>query len=57
MTKTPLTKKPMAFTVGVRFSQAEKIALEKCAKADERLISVMLRKLVTDGLKARGFLK
>jgi hypothetical protein len=52
--KKPATK---LFTIGVRFSAIEKTALEKCAKVDERPISVEVRKIVADYLRAKGFLK
>ena len=54
MAKKPATK---LFTIGVRFSASEKSALEKYARAEERPMSVMLRKIVVDHLREKGLLK
>jgi hypothetical protein len=52
--KKPATK---LFTIGVRFSAIEKAALERCARVDDRPISVEIRKIVADYLRVNGFLK
>jgi hypothetical protein len=52
--KKPATK---LYTIGVRFSAPEKTALEKCARVDERPISVEIRKIVADYLRARELIE
>jgi hypothetical protein len=40
----------------VRFTEAERIGLVKCAEADDRPLSVMLHKIVYDYLREEGFI-
>ena len=54
MGKKPATK---LHTIGVRFEPREKAALEKHAAAEQRPVSVMLRKIVVDYLREKGVLK
>lgn len=59
MTMASAAKKPATklLTIGVRFSPVEKAALEKYAGAEDRPVSVMLRKIVVDCLREKGHLK
>jgi hypothetical protein len=43
--------------VGVRFTAEVKAALEKLAKTDDRTISYVINKIVTDYLRARKLIK
>lgn len=43
--------------IGIRFDPAVRVALEKAAKADDRNLSSMINKLVSEGLRAGGWLK
>jgi hypothetical protein len=43
--------------IGVRLEPNEKDALEKAAAADDRSVSAMARKIITDWLKRNGHLK
>ena len=52
--KKPATK---LHIIGVGFAPNEKVALEKYASAEDRPVSVMLRKIVVDCLRREGFLK
>ncbi len=45
------------YIIGVRFSAKERAAIESAAKADDRPVSVLIRKIVVDALKAKGLLK
>ncbi|MDQ6703222.1 MAG: hypothetical protein M3Z96_09045 [Pseudomonadota bacterium] len=57
MTKQMVKKAPgKTFTVGVRFTEAERIGLVKCAESDDRPVSVMLHKIVYEYLREEGFL-
>jgi hypothetical protein len=51
----PVPKKPPP--TSIRFESHVKAALEKAAKADSRSVTSLVTKLVTDFLKAEGFLK
>ena len=43
--------------IGVRLEPAERAALEKAAAADDRSMSALARKIITDWLKKHGHLK
>jgi len=43
--------------IGVRLDKAERTALERAAKADDRGMSSLARKYITDALKKDGWLK
>jgi hypothetical protein len=55
----PVKKKSLikAAPISVRLLPATKAALEKAALADDRPISVLAQKIISDWLKANGFLK
>ena len=48
---------PKEAPIGVRFQSDVKAALEKLAKADDRSISYVINKIVTDYLRARKLIK
>lgn len=50
----PMTKEP---ALGVRLEAHEKAALERAAKADQRPLSAMIRKITTEWLRANGWLE
>jgi hypothetical protein len=50
----PMTKEP---ALGVRLESHEKAALERAAKADQRPLSAMIRKITTEWLRANGWLE
>ena len=51
-------KKPrLDVTIGIRFTPAEKLAVEKLAEEEERAPSAVVRRLVIANLKAEGLLK
>jgi hypothetical protein len=43
--------------VGVRFDEVERRALKQTARADDRSLSAMIRKIVTEYLVTHGALK
>jgi hypothetical protein len=43
--------------VGVRFPREVKQALEKLAKADDRTLSYIINKLITESLRAKKLIK
>jgi hypothetical protein len=43
--------------VGVRFPREVKQALEKLAKADDRTLSYIINKIITENLRARKLIK
>jgi len=49
----PMTKEP---ALGIRLEADEKAALETAAKADQRPLSAMGRKIIADWLRANGYL-
>ena len=49
----PMTKEP---ALGIRLEADEKAALEAAAKADQRPLSAMGRKIIADWLRERGYL-
>ncbi len=49
----PMTKEP---ALGIRLEADEKAALEAAAKADQRPLSAMGRKIIADWLRTHGFL-
>jgi hypothetical protein len=55
----PVKKKSLikVAPVSVRLLPSAKAALEKAALADERPVSVMAQKIITDWLKEKGFMK
>jgi predicted transcriptional regulator len=57
--KKASTRKPAAklSVLGVRLEPAIRAALDKCAAADERPISVMAHKIIADYLRGNGWLK
>ncbi len=57
--KKASTRKPAAklSVLGVRLEPAMRAALDKCAAADERPISVMAHKIIADYLRGNGWLK
>jgi hypothetical protein len=56
--KKPVTKaKPGKIIFSVRLDIAERDALEKAAKADDRPAAVVVRRLIREFLKSEGYLK
>jgi hypothetical protein len=51
------TKAVVLFPTSVKFTPAIKAALDKAAAADARSVSSLLQKIVSEWLKAQGFLK
>lgn len=43
--------------LGIRLEPEERGALEKAAASDDRTLSAMARKIITEWLKKRGYLK
>ena len=43
--------------IGIRFSNKEREAIIKAAKADDRSISAFARKIIIDALKKAGWIK
>lgn len=49
-------KPKLDVTIGIRFTSAEKMAVEKLAEKEERAPAVVVRRLVIANLKAEGLL-
>jgi hypothetical protein len=60
MTKAPQTKGAktgLGIITSARFAPAVRAALDKAATDDTRTTSSMIQKIVTEWLKAKGYLK
>jgi hypothetical protein len=49
--------KKVQLTLNVRVESAVRIALDKAAKQDARTVSSLVQKVLTEWLRAEGFLK
>lgn len=54
--KAPKPRPPQENVIGVRFSPEAHEALERLARADERSMSALIRKIVEDWLRMKGLL-
>ncbi|HEY8098315.1 MAG TPA: hypothetical protein VIE65_19820 [Methylobacter sp.] len=55
--RKPGVTPPKVSVISVRLGDAEKAALDAYAKDDQRPISMMIRKILSDTLRGAGYLK